>query len=146
MRIVGSLVSSCLLVTLVGCGPSDRGLPKAPVSGVVTYKGEPVTVGSVVFQHPSGELAAGALGPEGKYLTEVAIGDNQVLVQSRDPETFDEVGVPTGHKGMTMPGKTRIPEHYSIFSSSKLTFSVKEGENKYDIALEGEIKELPPAK
>ncbi len=146
MRFAGSLVASCLLFSFVGCGTADRGLEKAPVSGVVTYKGEPVGKGSVVFQHTSGEVVAGALDAEGKYKAEVPVGENQVLVQSRDDETFDEVGVPSGHKGMTMPGKTRIPEHYSAFDSSKLKFDVKQGDNTYDIPLEGEIREMPPAK
>ena len=128
--LVGLLVCLCL----AGCGGgSTRDLPRGQVKGKVTYKGEPLTQGSVVFMHPSGDTAAGVLGPDGTYTAEVAIGENKVLVQSREPEQFNETAAKGTPKGM--PGRSRIPERYSRFETSNLTLDVKEGENPFNLEL-----------
>ena len=139
MRVFCLVLLPCLVLSVVGCGGTeDRGLSKHTVSGKVTYNDKPLTLGSVVFMHSTGEIDAVNLDSEGKYSLDVALGSNQVTVQSREDEEFDADGVPSGHKGMKMPGKSRIPEKYSHFDSSKLTFEVKSDGNTYDIALTDE--------
>ena len=50
-----------LVITLAGC--SRGGLPKVIVSGDVSYKGEPVKFGEILF-YPTGNTAGTSLGSQ----------------------------------------------------------------------------------
>ncbi len=64
---------STAVVFLAGCGGSDDGPPRADVSGTVTFKGQPVPVGKIIFEP---DTSKGNSGPQafadikdGKYST-----------------------------------------------------------------------------
>ena len=61
------LLAACGIVCLAagGCGPKR---PETfPVSGRVTYKGQPVARGLVAFYPAEGRMATGDIGPDGRY-------------------------------------------------------------------------------
>ena len=66
------LAVAVLLTTLVGCG--DRGPPRYEVSGLVTYRGEPVPVGRIAFEPDPDRGNRGpatmAFVEDGRYRTE----------------------------------------------------------------------------
>lgn len=53
------------LTLFVGCGPQRP--PIAKVSGIVTYRGKPLTFGSVQFQPIAGQPARGQIQPDGRF-------------------------------------------------------------------------------
>jgi hypothetical protein len=73
-----------LLVGAAGCG-SDNGLDLARVSGKVTYKGEPIKNGTIIFQPDeskgtTGPQAIGTITSDGSYiLSSETAGDGAVV-------------------------------------------------------------------
>lgn len=116
-----------------GTAAAPRNLPKSPVSGEVTYKGQPLPNGTVVFQHSSGEMVTAKISEGGKYEASVPEGENKVIVQSfSEPERPNPDPNAMPH---TLPPVSRIPQKYGAFSSSGLSMTVTNGANKYDVAL-----------
>lgn len=75
------------LILPLGAGSGCGGAPEAaaklsttvPVSGLVTYKGNPLTRGTVVFEPDAGRPAHGAIQPDGHYtLSTFKDGDGAV--------------------------------------------------------------------
>jgi hypothetical protein len=125
MRHVAGPITLAALVGLScwGCGAST-GAPAGmtvPVKGKVTYKGQPLTQGSVVFEPDGGREANGEIQPDGTFvLTTFRIGDGAVPGVHR-------VGVTGSLKG----GKSPIPVKYRSPSSSKLEVEVSAGKTDY---------------
>lgn len=120
---------------LAGCSKSaERNLPKAPVSGTVTYS-KPLPQGEVVFQHSSGELVVAKFGPDGKYKQDVPIGPNKVMVRSQTSSTQEN----QQRAGMQMEIFTNhAPLKYANFGTSNLEYTVKEGkegDNTFDVKM-----------
>ena len=66
-----SLGAAALLATTAGCGASSAEPPigaTVPVRGVVTYKGKPLTQGTVVFEPDAGREAHGPIQPDGSFV------------------------------------------------------------------------------
>ena len=100
--------ASCLLLLiLTGCGQPDyKGPRRFPLSGNVTYDGEPIDFGSISFLPAGGEQrVSGGLIENGKYAVQEAQGANagkhrveirwnkKTGKQKRDPdsgEMFDD--------------------------------------------------------
>lgn len=127
------LVACVFLNGLSGCGSRGRDLPKAPVSGTVTYA-KPFPHGEVIFMHTSGELAVAKFGADGLYQAQVAKGPNRVCVRaqtSSHDETDAKGARPVGMELYT----NHIPIRYGDFNTSKLEVNVESGENTFDIEL-----------
>jgi hypothetical protein len=121
-----------LALALCGCGGSDeRNLPMSPVSGTVTYT-TALPEGQIVFQHPTGEMAATKFGPDGKFQLDVPQGKNQVMVTSLESSITDQKeGGPRAMETYT----SRIPTKYASFATSSLEVDVKEGPNSFEVKL-----------
>src|SRR5262249_23090473 len=101
---LGLAVSACAL-TLAGCGPGN-GLTMGRVSGLVTYNGEPVEFGEVLFvpdseKGNSGVPSMGPIGKDGRYImsTEeagdgVIAGYQKVGIRVLDPEAVSKDQAP----------------------------------------------------
>lgn len=127
------LLGLLVLGTAFSCSDSvSRKLPKAKVSGIVSFEDEPLTSGIVVFQHASGEVMTAEIDSSGAYSANVAQGLNLVLIQSTEPgqPNPDPNGMPK-----TLPGESHIPDKYGNFTSSGLSFTVESGDNSYDVIL-----------
>jgi len=69
-----------VLVHGVGCGPSVK-LKTVPVSGTVTYNGQPIEGATVVLVPAvdgSGRPAGGDSGPNGKFTLQTSVGGTQM--------------------------------------------------------------------
>jgi hypothetical protein len=101
-----------------GCGSSEGGVQ---LSGAVTYQGQPVTAGEIVFTPKSGDQpsAAGKI-EEGRFQCQVPAGPNivQITAYREVPGKFD-----TSNPGETNPViEMYIPPEYN--SDSKLEVTV----------------------
>ncbi|WP_337174438.1 hypothetical protein [Paludisphaera sp.] len=75
------LATAAIALATTGCG-SGNGLSLAKVRGKVTYKGEPVTFGTIMFQpeNPDAPPAAGSIGKDGDFvLSTEDPGDGAVI-------------------------------------------------------------------
>ncbi|VTR95899.1 Uncharacterized protein OS=Planctomyces maris DSM 8797 GN=PM8797T_08484 PE=4 SV=1 [Gemmata massiliana] len=137
----GALALGCLLVA--GCGAKT-----ATVTGQVTYKGKPVTGGSVVFYCSDKQIVRGLIGPDGRYSipnVPSGIGPATVTVQShtRVPEGFrmkqqlpPSVGGPTPPAPDRTDGpRTPLPLRYAQPEESGLSVTVDRDHLTYDIDL-----------
>ena len=72
--------ASLLVATAIaGCGP-DNGLHLAKVRGKVTYKGEPITYGTIMFEPEQGPPAIGSINSDGTFvLSTENSGDGAVV-------------------------------------------------------------------
>jgi len=133
---IGAAPMFCLLM-LSGCG-GHEGL--APVSGKVTYKGQPVTQGEISFvPEDSGNRGAhGMLDAQGNYQLSTYdpgdgayVGKHRVAIVSVGPDK----PVPAKRKGKMMDeemqgsGNPLIPKRYFSPATSKLTAEVAAGKN-----------------
>lgn len=104
-RFAGAL--AVILVGAVGCG-SDNGLDLAPVRGTVTFMGEPIRNGTIMFvpddsKGTTGPQAIGTITKDGSYiLSSESSGDGAVV-------GFHKVGIlgleetPVSEKAMPTP-------------------------------------------
>jgi len=113
-----------------GCGPKTRGLPTAKVTGTVQYKEKPLQKGKIVFQHPSGEMAVGEFGADGKYETMVPIGKNLVMIDAKS-SNLEKAGA--GSQKEMEVFTPLVPDRYLNFETSKLELEVPEAGTTFDV-------------
>lgn len=117
---------------MVGCGEK---LELAPVSGTVYYKDKPVESGVVMFQPAVGEIARGQIGPDGKYVLET-LGQGEGAILGNCKVRVSVRSTPASSSGEIGLGKLLIPEKYTYFDRSGLTFEVTADRTEpYDIHL-----------
>ena len=126
----------------VGCGPS--GPTTAPVSGTVTYKGQPVAGAHVSFipSDASSRAAEGLTDSQGHFtLGTFSASDGAILgkykvgVIAHGPARPAKPGEGSGMPGETVPGPPIIPAKYFSPETSGLTHEVKSGRNHVELAL-----------
>jgi hypothetical protein len=95
-------LAACVLCTLAGCG-ADNGLTMGRVSGLVTFKGDPVEFGDILFvpdgsKGNKGVPAMGKIDKDGRYTMStqesgdgVIAGFHKVGVRVLDPEPVSKV-------------------------------------------------------
>jgi hypothetical protein len=101
-----ALSAAGLALASTGCGPGN-GLTMGRVSGVVTYKGEPVEFGEVLFvpdsdKGNSGVPSMGRIEKDGRYTMStqdsgdgVIAGHHKVGIRALDPEPVAKEETPT---------------------------------------------------
>jgi hypothetical protein len=135
-------------VLIIVVGLFFLGRPSGVVKGKVTFRGKPVYTGAVVIVGKDGVAAAGPIETDGSYVVQkVPVGDVAVGVISKDPVYLHHVTVlrssrtPVPASAFRAPsGLDRrkwfpIPKEYEEPVRSGLSFSVKKGDNQYDIEL-----------
>ncbi|TWU24390.1 hypothetical protein Pla52o_23170 [Novipirellula galeiformis] len=136
MLMVPAILAS-LSLGLAGCTPSNE-MATVPVTGKVTYKGQPLPSGSVIFiASGAGPTADANIGPDGEYSLGtysesdgVPPGEYNVMVVAMTGEDSIDAEAATGSTSL-------IPSRYSDPSKSGLTASVKAGEDNeinFDLA------------
>ena len=134
---VGATIIMALLVlysvSLNGCSSAADETRFAPVTGKVTYKGKPLSQGQIVMVHDSGKMSASEIQPDGSYRLEAPLGENKVMVDSRDPQLRSQISPKQGRGGRLEP--SLIPARYGDYESSKLQLTVIEGMNTQDWVL-----------
>lgn len=123
------LLWSALTLAEGGCG---RGPEMAPVSGKVTYNGQPLKFGSVTFQPQKGQPARGEILSDGTFTLSTfkagdgaAVGTHKVRVACYDSQRAPA----QAGGGEQSLGKLLIPVKYTVFDQSGLTANVKPTEN-----------------
>jgi hypothetical protein len=136
LRSLGGRASGLLLVGLLvsvacqtGCAPKGD-LTTAPVSGKITYKGQPVPTGTIMFVPGEGPAATGEIAKDGSYtLSTYSNGDGAVLGAHKVSITALQnvgAGLPEQKSG-TPP--SLIPKKYISDMTSGLTAEVKQTDN-----------------
>src|SRR5262245_44539568 len=121
-------LAGAAVLLVVGCGSADKPIA---ISGRVTFKGRPVTEGSVQFvEDRTGRGAQVDLEPTGRYQAKLFAGEYKVVVTP--PYVVDE------SSGMPNPYYKKvknIPVRYHSTETSGLTASVSPGKTTHDFAL-----------
>ncbi len=135
-----------LLLLLVGC---DRGPEVVPVTGKVTYNGDPLPYGSVLFQPSSGQPAGGVIQSDGTFrLSTFAEYDGAIVGGHKISVSCYTSHSPTERAkkqvGEFVFGDPLIPKKYAYVDSSGLNREVKSGEeNAFTLELEGPKARFP---
>ena len=152
-----TLVMAAFPLILVGCGGEDRP-DLVPVSGVVTYQGQPLANAEVVFQNDKAPRAAvGTTDAQGKFRLQSyenfdgAVPGDHVITVSKiqadaaisgadvdDPSAAYGGGMDAAASGdMSAISKSELPDKYADPATSNLKETVtKEGPNEFEINLE----------
>jgi len=143
--------AACLgggLAAATGCLGSGPGL--APVGGVVTLDGEPLSSGRVTFWPTSGRNASGWIEDDGSFTLGTfsdadgaRVGRHRVAVTAAlrkptAPPNFDRDPPAAGWP------RSPIPARYSNPDASGLVFEVEPGSNTFVISLVSKPKEGGP--
>ena len=125
-----TLLALLAATMIVGCRPS--GLDTQPVSGKVTFDGQPIQEGRILFRGTGSDSRAfSAEIKNGQYQMEALAGKVRVeVIASRPvPGKFDE-----SNPGEKVPvGEMYIPARYN--SQSELTAEVTAGNNELNFDL-----------
>jgi hypothetical protein len=154
VRALCVLTSGIMTVVVVGCGDDGLG-NRYPVSGYVTYNGNPLEVGTVTFYAVGGQNAEtrGASGSitNGKYTLSTIGGDDGVFpgeyvvaIAARAPD-MSKAKANIEKSGGSMhqddvakafkEAKSPIPKKYESTTTSQLKATVTNGSNKIDFPL-----------
>ena len=125
------LLAVCALAVIAASGCQDEGPPRYHVSGTVTLKGEPVPIGSIIFQP---DPTAGNSGPSGNATIQDGKFDTR------------EAGVPTtgGSQIVTIEafdGKVVNPEYAPYGTSLRVGYQEKHVLPEKDAVLDIELTE-----
>lgn len=128
MRTGAAAIVLAALLACSGCGSgaAPHGMPTVPVKGKITYKGQPLSRGSIRFApEDDGREAHGDIQPDGTFvMSTFKEGDGAIAGIHR-------VAV----KGTGKGGKEAVPQKYRSPTSSKVEVEVTEGEAEYTIDL-----------
>ena len=125
-----------LPILSVGCGSSGPAMGR--VSGKVTYKGSPLTKGTVTFQStaPNGRNATGEIQSDGSYTLQTEnpsdgalLGEYKVAIYAHDEEVLDYT------PAKPVPLKRLAPAKYEKTETSGLTATIKSGSNPLNFDL-----------
>ncbi len=133
------LAIAAVAIIMPGCGKEKR--DRATVTGRVTYKGEPLRFGTVVFEPEAGQFATGVIQPDGTFQMEtrgegsgVPVGKSKVrfvCFANQDPaaKPVEANGDGPPGEGMAM-GDSLIPAKYLSSATSGIVVDVKPGDNE----------------
>lgn len=130
-KLMSAAVVFCLLSA--GCGKS--GPEKYPVTGKVTYQGQPVGEGTVQFHNPEVGSFGVKLSATGEFsfaeIGGLTAGNYKVYVAP--PEQYTTPPPPGGLQNLPPPKEfPNIPEPYRQANTSELSATVKSQANKLD--------------
>ena len=127
-KLVTPLACLICLVSL-GCGSGEDGPELYPVTGTVTFDGEPVSEGRILFRADEGTgKGYGGVIKDGTYTLEAVDGEMtvEILASRAVPGKFGEAASPDEEPPPLM--EMYVPEQYN--TKTTLTATVKpDGEN-----------------
>ena len=127
-----------VLLSLAATGCAGQG----DVSGKVSYKGKPLVWGTVQFEGSDNQIRQANINSDGTYVIRgVAVGQAKVAVSSINPQSSDfqmrqVEGKPPPKPRPKVQGWFPIPEKYDTPYKSGLVYTIKRGENTFDIELQ----------
>jgi hypothetical protein len=128
--ILGYVVTG-LLFSAIGCGSGTVG--NSTVTGTVSYKGKPLTVGTIEFYGPAGKVSSSSINPDGTFtVPDAPVGDDTVVVRVPPPGPKLPPGAPVlGPQATPVP----IPRQYSDPKTSHVKQTVAAGKSTVNIDL-----------
>jgi hypothetical protein len=109
---------------LVGCGPN-----LAQVDGTVSFKGEKVKGGMLIFSPEGGEPAAATVKDDGSFVLQT--GTSAGATVGKSTVTYSA----PGGEASTDPNKEGTPSPYAGLVTKDSTVEVKPGKNTFNIEL-----------
>ena len=132
---------------LAGCGRLDDGVQRVVVTGTVTYRGEPVSEGSMLLV-PSGEAGGASLDTsivDGSYRMDrqggVPVGNYRVKILAYQKDLKDDGRRTVGPASQVGPQKHSsaprqyLPEKYNVKTELKISVEAGAGSLVRDFAL-----------
>jgi hypothetical protein len=118
------------LLLAAGCGR-----PMGDVSGTVTFRGEPLALGTIAFINLDGSVAQGNI-EDGLYrIAKVPVGAAKITVSAHPspipPNMLANVQAAPAYHKKFVP----IPERYQDADQSGLTYTVVRGKQTHDVPL-----------
>ena len=131
MQRIGFLCITVATVSCFGCGTGEDLPATAPVTGTVTYQGNPLPDAFLTFYPEDGQKpAAGTSDQSGAYtLTTFNNGDGAIP----GPHTVTVNAYDATPEGASM--RSLIPARYGDINSSPLKVTVEEGRNEIPLEL-----------
>lgn len=120
-------------------GGCDQGPIMGQVSGRVTFGGEPVTQGTILFFPVTGPGAVGLLDDDGKFSMKtngkagVIVGQN--IVSITPPTDLAVIGMPAYPGAPPNVKFENIPQKFHRGETSDLQVNVQEGNNEFNFEL-----------
>jgi hypothetical protein len=140
------------LTGFVGCTPGPRTFPTGEVSGKVTFKGEPISLGKITFisTGATGDFGTGIIN-DGAYTLDAPLGmckvevqmqtdDNKYAVSPQQMQMIKAKMKAMKDQGMKVPDEIPVtkksnftlPDKYKMADKSGLEFDVKAGKQPKD--------------
>jgi hypothetical protein len=124
----------------MGCSQKRK---TTTVSGRVTYKGEPVSVGAIYFHGSDDQVAMGTISKDGGFtVTDVPLGNVRVSLQVRDPGVYAQQLKQAGNNldpneatGQGA-GVSSIPPKYADPQTSELVYRIDSKPSPIEVKLE----------
>jgi hypothetical protein len=121
-----ALAASLLLMTTLLVGYGSGGAATQSFSGAVTYQGQPVQEGQIIFRGPNGEPDVAAI-KDGKYSARTTLGQKKVEITAvKDSGKLDALG------GKLM--EQYLPSQYN--ENTTLTLDVTSSTTSHDFTLQ----------
>jgi len=137
----------CSLFLMAGC---SGGTKSANISGKVTYKGQPVTGGTINLVPADGKVESAfviTIKPDGSFAaSDVPPGAKKVFIETESVKLIPSGGynqpggggkVPDEHKGKqfevdtsNLPKYVQIPKKYGDINTSGLTWDIAKGKQE----------------
>ena len=116
----------------LGCGSTDGGA--VVVTGKISYKGQPLNTGTVIFTGSGNKGGSSPIGSDGSFsVSDIAIGENIVVVRIPKPGPKPPPCVPLA--GPEIANPVQIPINYSDAGKSGLKFTITPGKQAINIDL-----------
>lgn len=132
------VICSALALILSACAADEEHPETTPVTGKVTYAGQPVPKGTITFQSDAGQAAVGDIQPDGTYhLSTFAAKDGAVLGHHKVmiiSNTADPTMIPGSSPGYVKP-KDLVPKKFGQLDTSGLEAMVSKDNTTYDFDL-----------
>ena len=132
-----SLIPLCCLVLVIGCTSATGN----KVQGKVSYKGAPVTGGTMTFHLADGSTRAAIINPDGTYsASDIAAGEVIVTVETESLKRAESEykngknkqvasPVPTGGAPVSTGTYVKIPAKYKDKDKSDAKLTIASGNN-----------------
>ena len=126
------LVLAILCVSVMGCGGGADLPPTAKVKGTVTYKGEPLKSGTIVFYPENGRSASGEI-KNGEFLSLTTFAPDDGAAMGKHKVTVEAFNAPAGD--MYTKRKSLLPAKYGSVKTTDQIADVVAGENSVKFEL-----------
>ncbi len=142
--LVRALVAPILIASLIGCGsqPSGDVLLTVHVSGILTYKGQPLEYHQVTFTPSDGQRPAAGISDENGKFTLGTNSPGDGAIKGTHNISITYVGPPNDDPEFGInefysppPPKVKIPRKYADPKNSGITIEVPAG-GLADVAVE----------